>query len=202
MAINNPMPITVEQARSYYDNDSAHDFDHVLRVWANAQKIAQTETASLQILKTAVLLHDIARADQRQTGVDHAAEGARRARVILQDAPADFVDAVCHAIAAHRFRVNNPPQTIEAGILYDADKLDAIGAVGIARAFAFSGAIGQRLWANDDEGVHTARQEFDMKLFRIKDKLLTDSAKAIARQRHEFMVVFFEQLAAEIRGDC
>ncbi len=196
------MPITIEQAETCYHNDVVHDFDHVLRVWANAQKIAQTQaTVNLKILKTATLLHDIARADQRQTGLDHAAEGARRARVILQHAPADFVDAVCHAIAAHRFRVDNPPQTIEAIILYDADKLDAIGAVGIARAFAFSGAAGRRLWADDSAGVHTARQEFDVKLFRIKDKLLTGAAKTIAEQRHKFMVIFFEQMAAELRGE-
>jgi len=194
--------ITPDEAQTHYRNDSAHDFDHVRRVWANAQKIAQTEPGiDMAVLQAATLLHDIARADQRETGVEHAAEGARRARQILRHAPAGFVEAVCHAIAAHRFRVDNPPQTLEAKILYDADKLDAIGAVGVARAFAFSGAVGQRLWAEDAEGVHTALQEFEQKLSKIQNKLITNSAKVIAKQRHEFMCAFFAQLAAEIYGE-
>ncbi|RME45552.1 MAG: HD domain-containing protein [Caldilineae bacterium] len=193
--------ITIAQARSYYRNDAAHDFDHVLRVLANARQIARTEPANLQILETAVLLHDIARADQARTGRDHAAEGARRARAILRDAPPHFVDAVCHAIAAHRFRVDNPPQTIEAKILYDADKLDAIGAVGVARAFAFSGHHNQPLWAEDESGLHSPWQEYRRKLVKIRDKLLTEAGRRLAQQRHDFMVQFFAQLQAEIRGE-
>ena len=76
---------TVEQARSIYHNDSAHDFDHVLPVLANAGHIGRIEGANLDILRTATLLHDIARADQNQTGQNHAAEGARRARIILTE---------------------------------------------------------------------------------------------------------------------
>lgn len=194
--------ISIEQARNYYENDSAHDFDHVLRVWANAQKIAAAEAGvDLAVLRTAVLLHDIARADQQRTGKDHAVEGARRAREILADEPPAFVQAVSDAIASHRFRVEKPPQSIEAKILYDADKLDSIGAVGVARAFAYSGYRGERLWAEDDEGIHTAFQEFKVKLSKLKNKLLTPSAQKIAEQRHQFMIAFFEQMAAEVRGE-
>ncbi|MFQ5575578.1 MAG: HD domain-containing protein [Anaerolineae bacterium] len=193
--------ITIEQAQQYYRHDPAHDFDHVLRVLANAKKIAATEAADLSVLQTAVLLHDIARADQARTGLDHAVEGARRARQILNHAPPEFVDAVCHAIATHRFRVNNPPQTSEAKILYDADKLDSIGAIGVARAFAFAGNRNQRLWAADGADEHTPLQEYRQKLARVKDRLLTPSARKLAQQRHAYMVAFFEQLAAEIEGD-
>ena len=194
--------LTIEQAAGLYQNDSAHDFDHVLRVLANAQHIGTAENANLDILRTAVLLHDIARADQHRTGVDHAAEGARRARKILEDAgqPEEFIEAVCHAIAAHRFRVNNPPQTLEAKILYDADKLDSIGAVGIARAFAFGGFKNRPLWREDDSGEHTTLQEFRVKLVKVKDTLFTDTARQVARERHSYMVSFFEQMATEVAG--
>ncbi len=194
--------ISIAQARQFYKNDAAHDFDHILRVLSNARLIAQSEPdVNLEVLETAVLLHDIARADQTRTGKDHAAEGARRALEILADSPPEFARAVSDAIATHRFRVEKPPQSIEAKILYDADKLDSIGAVGVARAFAFSGHHNGRLWAENDEGVHTAFQEYQQKLVRLKDKLLTDAAKKIARRRHQFMVMFFEQMAAEVRGE-
>ena len=193
--------ITIAEAQKLYNNDAAHDFDHVLRVLANAMKIAETETANREVLETAVLLHDIARADQDKTGVEHSAEGARRARELLKGSPPEFIDAVCHAIEAHRFRVDNPPQTIEAKILYDADKLDSIGAVGIARVFAFAGGHNNRLWAEDEDGDHTPLQEYRVKLVKLKDKLITDSARCIAEERHNFMVQFFERMAAEVNGD-
>ena len=194
--------ITIEQAKSYYQNDAAHDFDHVLRVLANALRIAESETADREVLQVAVLLHDIARADQARTGRDHALEGARRARKILQAAPPTFIEAVCHAIETHRFRVDNPPQTPEAKILYDADKLDAIGAVGVARVFAVAGGHQDRLWAEDDEGDHTPLQEYRLKLVKLKDHLLTDAARHIAEERHRFMTQFFERMAAEVAGEA
>ncbi len=195
--------LSIEQARTYYANDSAHDFDHVLRVLATAEHIGQIEGADMEILRTATLLHDIARADQNRTGLDHAAEGARRAEEILTQAgyPAPFVTAVCHAIAAHRFRVDHPPQTLEAKILYDADKLDSIGAIGVARAFAYGGHLNRPLWAEDDSGQHTALQEFSFKLSKIKDRLFTGAARRMAQARHRYMVQFFEHMAQEIRGE-
>lgn len=195
--------LTIEQARAFYANDSAHDFDHVLRVLANAEYIGRIEGADMEILRTATLLHDIARADQNHTGLDHAAEGARRAEEILSQAgyTPPFVAAVCHAIAAHRFRIDNPPQTPEAKILYDADKLDSIGAIGVARAFAYGGHINRPLWAEDDSGEHTALQEFRFKLSKIKDGLFTATARRMAQARHHYMVQFFEQMAQEIQGE-
>jgi uncharacterized protein len=124
-----------------------------------------------------------------------------------------MVEAVVHAIAAHRFRTGPEPSTLEAQVLYDADKLDAIGAIGVARAFAYGGAHGQRLWAptdsvdleqwqaeGDDADVHTPVHEFIVKLSRIKDRLYTAAGRAIAAERHDYMVVFFERLTHEVRG--
>jgi uncharacterized protein len=196
--------LSIEQARALYQaaGDSTHDFDHVLRVYRLAERIGQAEGADMAVLRTAALLHDIARADEDAGQVpDHALEAAARVQMILADQPAPFVRAVAHAIETHRFRANRLPQTVEAKVLYDADKLDAIGAVGIARAFAYGAYRGQRLWAAPDAGEHTAVKEFVVKLSQVKDHLLTRTASLIAQERHAFMVEFFERMAAEVAGD-
>jgi uncharacterized protein len=196
--------LTIDQARALYDaaGDSTHDFDHVLRVYRLAERIGQSEAADMAVLRTATLLHDIARADQDAGYVaEHALEGARRARQILAEQPPGYIEAVAHAIEAHRFRVERPPQTLEAKILYDADKLDAIGAVGIARAFAYAAHRGQRLWAPPEANEHTAMKEFAVKLSKVRNTLFTQTAHAIAEERHAFMEEFFKRMAAEVAGE-
>ena len=84
--------------------------------------------------------------------------------------------------------------------MFDADKLDSIGAVGIARAFAFGGFKNRPLWREDDSGEHTTLQEFRVKLVKVKDTLFTDTARQVARERHSYMVSFFEQMATEVAG--
>jgi len=203
--------ITVEQARAYYRGaDAIHDFDHVLRVLALAERLAREEGADWEIVRTAVLLHDVARVEETdRLAQDHARAGAEFARRLLADHPPEKVEAVAHAIAAHRFRTGPTPRTPEAKVLHDADKLDAIGAIGIARAFAYGGYEGQRLWAEVPPGYeetranhprHTPVHEFRMKLVKIRDRLLTESARRIAEERHAFMVAFFERLEREVRG--
>jgi uncharacterized protein len=195
--------LTVDQARVLYEaaGDSTHDFDHVLRVYRLAERIGHAESADMAVLRTAALLHDVARPDQDSGRVpDHAIEGARRAQEILDGQPPEFVAAVTHAIETHRYRADRPPETLEARVLYDADKLDAIGAVGIARAFAYGAHQGQRLWAEPTDSEHTANKEFAVKLSKLKDLLFTQTARAIARERHDFMVKFFERMAAEVAG--
>ncbi len=209
--------ISVDQARRLYaDNDSAHGFDHVLRVTRLAERLAMEEGADLEIVRTAALLHDVARAEQERTGISHAELGALRAREILAGNPPERVEAVAAAIEQHRFRVDNPPITLEARVLYDADKLDAIGAVGVARAFAYGGQSQQRLWAEVDpsyatlsaddvdlslvNGQHTPVHEFVFKLARLKDRMLTEGGRRMAAERHDFMVAFFARLEQEVRG--
>ena len=207
--------ITIRQAQTLYDQaDTAHDFDHVLRVLALAERIGRAEGADMAIVRAAVLLHDVGRIQAEHEHVDHAAFAADRAAKILTDQPLEVVRAVKHAIAAHRYRSEPSPQTLEAKVVYDADKLDAIGAVGIARAYAYGGAHNQRIWApreeidldrwirqGDDPTHHTPVHEFVVKLSRIADKLYTSTGHAIAEERHAFMSAFFERLAAEVRGD-
>jgi uncharacterized protein len=199
--------ISVDQARQLYAGaDSAHAFDHVLRVLALAEHIAAQEGADAEIVRTATLLHDIARAEP-----DHHLRGAERARALLSNYPPGRVDAVCHAIEAHRFRKGPPPASLEACCLFDADKLDAIGAIGVARAVAYSATHGHRLWseplsaidpqASPPGGIdYSPSHEFVYKLARLQDQLLTPTARRIAGQRHQVMVEFFQRLDAEVLG--
>jgi uncharacterized protein len=202
--------ITVDKARRHYlGADAVHDFDHVLRVLYLAERLAQEEGADLEIVRAAALLHDAARWHGDRIITDHALAGAEMARELLADQPPDRVEAVAEAIAAHRFRSGPAPSSLEAQVLHDADKLDAIGAIGVARAFAFAGHEGQRLWAEVPHGYtetletrheHTPVHEYHMKLVKIRERLLTDGARRIAQERHAFMVAYYEQLAREVRG--
>ncbi len=209
--------ITVEQAQSlYHDNDAAHGFDHVLRVWRLAMRIAADEGADLEIVSAAALLHDAGRAEQERTGACHAMVGAQIARQVLRGQPAERVEAVAQAIEQHRFRAANPPASPEARALYDADKLDAIGATGVARAYAIAGARKQRLWGRVEDAYadrapeeghgdldadeHTPVHEYLFKLVKLKERMLTATGRALASERHRFMVAFFERLEQEIEG--
>jgi uncharacterized protein len=210
--------ISVDEARAYYSGeDAAHNFDHVLRVLRLAERIGPAEGADMRILRTAALLHDIARVAEDAGGPCHAQAGAEWARQILAAHKEEDVGAVAHAIRTHRFRGSSPPQTLEAQILYDADKLDAMGAVGVARAYAIAGRHGQRLWAEVPRGFanrsisqarrdvtdekHTPVHEYVFKLSRLKDTLFTRTAREIARDRHEFMASFFARMNREVQGE-
>jgi uncharacterized protein len=208
-------PITVDFARSLYENGGGgHDFDHVLRVTALAERIAAAEGADVRVVRTSALLHDIGESEGRE---DHHLRGAARARALLQGQPETFVEAVAHAIEAHRFRAEPVPVTLEAQILSDADKLDAIGAIGIGRAYAYAGAHGTALWKlswqaiaggkgdavrspDDLGGDYTPVHEFVYKLDRIPDRLYTATARTIAAERQRFMRAFFDRLDAEATG--
>jgi uncharacterized protein len=207
------MIISIEQAQTYYtDLDPTHDFKHVLRVTRMADHLAELEGADREIVRTAALLHDISRLEdtllsmQADPATDHAVLAAQAVRHILRDQPADFVEAVAHAIEAHRFRNTIEPQTLEAKVLFDADKLDSIGAIGVARAFAYAGTLKNPLWGDVPDGYsptakdkdHTPRHEFEVKLKHLKDRMTTASGRRIAEGRHDFMVAFFEQMQREI----
>ena len=134
------------------------------------------------------------------------------ARKMLRIHPltADRRENIIHCIAAHRFRRGEAPRTLEARVLFDADKLDAIGAVGVARAYLFAGEVGARLH-NPDVDVENTRpytsedtgyREFKVKLSKIKDGMLTREGGRMAAARHAFMTAFFERLQAEHKGDA
>ncbi len=203
--------ISVEGARVYYEgNEGAHDFDHVLRVLRLAERVGTAEGADMEIVRIATLLHDIYRSQEMQGGGCHAQAGAERVRQILSGWASEKVEAVAHAIEAHRFRGGVRPKTLEAQVLYDADKLDSIGAIGVARAYMIAGKLGQRLWTEVPEDAsaeknpltaeHSAPIEFEVKLRKVKDSLFTATAKEIAQERHRFMAEFFARLEEEVEG--
>jgi uncharacterized protein len=211
------LDLTIEEARALYgEADSVHDFGHILRVLTLSQRIATAEGADLGIVRAAALLHDWGRAEAQASGRNHAVVAAERAGAFLaaRGASEEEVRAIVHAILAHRFRAAPGPQTLEAKVLFDADKLDAIGAIGIARAFAYGGAHNQRLWApyekvdlarwqeeGDDPKAHTPVHEFVVKLSRIREQLYTNEGRHIADARHLYMETFYRRLDAEVRGE-
>lgn len=209
----------IETARSWYPEvDPVHGFDHILRVYRMAEKLAYTEGADLEIVRAAALLHD-AQGSKTSGGEkgrqDHHHASSEFAVQVLkaENWSAERIEAVQHCIRAHRFRDNTEsPQTIEAKILFDADKLDVIGAIGIARTIAFDVVVNQPIYAEPspqfmESGVkepgepHSSYHEYLFKLSKIKDRLFTTTARALAEERHQFMAEYFNRLGAEERGE-
>jgi len=194
------------------DMGGCHGPDHTERVHATSLYIGRCMSARLEVLSAAALLHDIGRREEtaNKGRICHAAIGAEMAKKILQKL--DFspltVKEILHCIATHRFRGKSVPLSLEAKILFDADKLDSIGAIGIGRAFLFAGEIGARLHNTHDDVENTlsysiddtAYREFKVKMSKIKDRMLTPEGKRLAKERHAFMEIFFERLEREIRG--
>ncbi len=192
---------------------SSHGWDHVKRVVSLAERISASEhRADLFIVKAAAILHDIARIDEvDSTGKNcHAERGSRMAYDFLISSGLDPARAgqIRECILSHRYRNDHQPDSIEAKILYDADKLDSIGAVGIGRAFLFSGEVGARLH-NPDIDVclteayskeDTAYREYMVKLRFIHDRMLTPEGRRLAEERHQFMVAFFDRLQNEVKN--
>jgi len=201
-------------ADPYHDGmGGCHGPDHTERVHKTALHIGRLTGARLDVLSAAALLHDIGRRyETREQGkICHAEKGAELAREILVKldfAPARIAE-IAHCIEAHRYRGDKIPKTLEAKILYDADKLDSIGAVGIGRAFLFAGQTGAKLHNESDVDIlackpyskeDTAYREFKFKMSKIKDRMLTPEGRRLAEERHNFMEVFFERLERETKG--
>lgn len=209
-----PMP-SIERARQWYaENDPVHGFDHVLRVLALAERLGAELGADLELLSAAALLHDAAGADPRQNRAEHEESSAEFARQVLaaEGWPEERVEAVVHCIRSHRYRGTEQPESLEAQILFDADKLDVIGAFGVARTLGYALQAGQPTFAEPSERFlasgerelgepHSAYHEYLFKLRRVRERLHTEPARRLAGQREQVLVQFFEQLAAEARGD-
>ncbi len=216
----------IQQAVQKELSCSAHNMAHVMRVFDLCLLLAKTETkVTLDILKTAALLHDIAKVkeDRDNSGnTDHAILGAEMAEKILKKIGYDNnIEQVKHCISTHRFRSDNKPDTIEAKILFDADKLDIIGAIGIARSYMIAGQYRQSMYSNTlideyiqenlvgrkmsgrikDVSKHAPNIEFETKLKYIPKKLFTKKGRQIAQKRIEFMKNYFKQLKKEANGE-
>jgi len=212
------MKIEIEKIRSdvlraMTDSLGSHDWDHTERVCHLCNHIGHVEGADMEILETAAILHDIGRMEQHrsQNKICHAEVGAVMARAILEryQVSQEKIARIVHCIETHRFRGNKIPLSLEAKILFDADKLDSIGAIGLARAYVFSGEIGAKVhdrnvnidktdtYSKDDTGY----REFLVKLRYVKDRMITDEGKRMAIKRHQFMVDFFDVINREVLGE-
>ncbi len=209
--------IGIEQVRAWYtDDDPTHDFKHVLRVYHMALRIATAEGADPKIVGAAALLHDAEGSDPTQVAArasHHEASADFAGRVLAEAGwPPERVAAVQVCIRTHRFRAGAAPETLEARVLFDADKLDSIGAIGVARALAFAARSGQPFYEEPSTAFresgqaeagepHSAYHEYVFKLSKLKDRLHTATARQIAEGRHAALQAYFEQLGAELRGE-
>lgn len=207
---------SVEQARSWYDaSDPVHGWEHVARVYRMAERLGGAAGADLEIVRAAALLHDVADAapGEESQREEHELASARFAREVLESESwhSDRVAQVLHCIRSHRFRSREQPQTLEAQVLFDADKLDVMGAFGIARTIGYALQSGQPIYARPSatfrqEGrrepgePHSAYHEYLFKLRHVRGRLYTTLAKSMADDRHRTLRLFFEQLAVEAEG--
>lgn len=207
---------SIDQARVWYpDFDPVHGFDHILRVLRLAERLAAAEGADLEIVRAAALLHDASGAETGGAGrAEHQHHSADFAQEILEAegwAP-ERIAAVQHCIRAHRFRGDENPQTPEAKVLFDADKLDVIGAFGVARTLGYDVVMRWPFYAEPsqqfketgkkaDGETHSSYHEYLFKLSKIKDRMQTATGRKLAEERQGFLNAYFEQLDAEARGE-
>ena len=202
---------TIEQARAFYPvDDPVHGFSHVLRVFRLCERIGTEEKANLDILRAAALLHDVeGDVDVRMNHHLAAADFAEKI-LIKEGWQGREIQAVQHCIRAHRFRNREEePNTLEAKVLFDADKIDAIGAVGIARAVSYAVRAGMDVYAPPSDHYlstgelapgesQSVSHEYLFKLRHLKNRMFTKTGRSLAEERHDLMVKFFDGWLDEI----
>ena len=191
-------------------SDAAHDIAHLRRVWGNCQKIARAEGgADMQVLMAGAYLHDLVNLPKDAPNRREASRLSAEAAVAwLRDTsfPKDKLDAVAHAIAAHSFSAGIAPETHEARILQDADRLEALGAIGLARMFAVSGLMGGQLYDPEDplaqhrplDDKAYALDHLEVKLFPLVETMQTTTGREIAEERADWVAAFRSRLLREI----
>lgn len=191
--------------------DAAHDFLHVHRVLHLSRVIAEAEGANVEIATTAALLHELFNHPKGHPESHRSAElCAEHAAALLRDiaAPDVFREAVCGAIRTHSFSAGLEPETLEAAVLQDADRLDALGAIGVARCFATCAAMARPFYADEDPFCESREPDdklwgvdhFYRKLLKLEGKMNTDTGRAMAKSRTEFLRTYLTQLRGEIAG--
>ena len=191
------------------DNDPAHDFEHVMRVYHNAQKITKKESANQKLVLTAALLHDIVSYPKSSKRSKlSSVESAKKSKSILKKYTFsnEEISIICDAIEDHSFSQNRIPRTIEGKILQDADRLDALGAIGIARVFATSGSLNRPFYNIDDPFCNKRNPDDDLwaidhffnKLVKLESMMNTKYGKIEAKKRTKVLKEFLKQIKNEI----
>ena len=189
--------------------DPAHDLEHIRRVVLNTKKIAKTENLSMEVLLPAAWLHDCVhvaknsqeRSTASQLAADHAVNTLKQ-----HGYPKEHFSAIHHAIEAHSFSANISPHSIEAKVLQDADRIDALGAVGLSRCLMLGGHMGSDLYHSEDpfaknrplDDTDYCIDHFFAKLLGLKNTMQTKAGKALAEKRTKFLSDFLKQLRSEI----
>lgn len=180
-------------------NDITHGWDHVQRVYNLCVKIGKAEGADLEVLKLASLLHDIGmHIDQK----NHERVSAEMAKDILNGY--EKIEDVIYCIESHRFSKGIKPKTLEAEVLQDSDRLDAIGAMGISRVLGYTGHLGRPFHIPERKIIGDRKTAVDIfygKTLRIKEGMNTDTARKIAEKRHKFVENFMSEFFAEWDGE-
>ena len=202
-------------AAHHTTDDAAHDISHFRRVWMTAKKILENEDADPLVVLTACYFHDIVSLPKNDPERSHSSHmAAQKTRQILRrdfpDFPPERYDAAAHAIEAHSFSAGIAPQTREAKIVQDADRLEALGAIGLARVFAVSGALGVALFDAQDPFAESralddrayALDHFQTKLLRLPETMQTAVGRELARHNADYLIQFMAKLSAELQGDC
>ncbi|HWS20945.1 MAG TPA: HD domain-containing protein [Nitrososphaera sp.] len=190
--------------------DPAHDFYHIMRVYKNAKLIGRREGSNMEILLTAVLLHDLVvypkGSNKSFKSSDESADLAENI-LLSYGYPQDQINHISSCIRAHSYSKRFVPESLEGRILQDADRLDALGAIGIARTFSVGGSQNRTFYNANDPFCRSDRElddirwtldHFQAKLLKLKDLMHTGTAKKIAQQRTKFMMLFIRQLQKEI----
>ena len=190
-------------------DDGAHDLAHLQRVWHNVRTLHEEEGGDLEVLLAAVLLHDCVAVEKNSPLRSQASRlAAEKASSVLaeQNWPSDKIASVAHAIEAHSFSANITPLTLEAKIVQDADRLDSLGMLGVARTFYIAGRMGSALYdPQDPQAKHRDYDDkrfcldhFQTKLLHLADGFQTVAGQRLAQIRHERLKGFMEQLMEEI----
>lgn len=193
------------------DDDGAHDFSHIVRVWRNVRSIQEHEGGDPELLAAAVLLHDcvqVAKNSPLRSKASVLAADEARVRLSKLGWEASRVETVAGAIESHSFSAGVPPTSLEGCILQDADRLDAIGFAGIARCFYTAGRMGSRLYdGRDPEGRtralddnRNALDHFPRKLLTLEGTFKTGTGQKLAKERHRRVLEFYRGMLAEVQG--
>ncbi|TBR10914.1 MAG: HD domain-containing protein [Candidatus Nitrosotenuis sp.] len=198
------------EVRNQIKNDPAHDFEHIMRVYKNAKKIAKHENANMRLVLTSALLHDVVsfpKSDKRSK--TSSLKSAQKAKRILKKYhyTAHEISVIFDAIADHSFSRNKIPETMEGKILQDADRLDALGAIGIARTFSVGGAENRPIYNVSDPFCNARTPDdkswtidhFYCKLLVLEKKMNTKFAKKEAKRRTKVLKDFLIELRQEIQ---
>jgi uncharacterized protein len=199
--------------------DAAHDYDHIVRVLALAETLQKQEGGDLPTIWAAVVFHDIGQERERRDGGDHALIGAEMAGDLLTDSPfpQHSIPTVQQAIQDHRMTGGIIPHSLEGRILYDADKIDCLGAIGIGRLYCITGRYNQKIYTPVPDDIsepidplvvrklrrrpdYSPSIEFQLLFGNLPERMTTKTGRELAQERYDYMADFFQRLRSEVAG--